>query len=79
MSVKNILSIDYNDENGNYNVKMPKGSNLAETMFSIAAMIRCLVRDNVIENKDVAVEMLNKYLSDPQYEEVSEDKNNDRI
>jgi hypothetical protein len=73
--VKNILSISTDDETGNYQVSIAEGSNVAETMFAVSAMIRCLVRDNVIENSRVATDLLQKYLTDSQYEEVIENDN----
>lgn len=70
--VKNILSISTDDEIGNYQVSIAEGSNLAETMFAISAMIRCLVRDGVIDDAKVATDLLIKYLTDSQYDEVKE-------
>lgn len=70
MSVKNILSISTDTDTGAYNISICEGSNVAETMFAVAAMIRCFVRDGVIEDAKVATDMLDKYLTDSQYEEV---------
>lgn len=72
MAVKNILSISTDDENGSYQISIAEGSNVAETMFAISAMIRCFVRDKVIDNMSIATDMLNKYLNDSQYDEVTE-------
>lgn len=72
MSVKNILSINTDDENGNYQISIAEGSNVAETMFAVSAMIRCFVRDGVIDNHKVATDMLDKYLTDSQYDEIVE-------
>lgn len=74
---KNILSISVNLENGEYKINVAEGSNVAEVMFAVAAMIRCFVRDNVIDNSDIAVDLLKKYLTDVQYDEVIEASNND--
>lgn len=70
---KNILSISVNQENGEYKINIAEGSNVAETMFAISAMIRCFVRDGVIENSEIATTMLIKYLTDSQYDEVKDD------
>ena len=72
MAVKNILSISTDDENGSYQIRIPEGSNVAETMFAISAMIRCLVRDGVIDDAKIATDLLNKYLNDSQYDEIKE-------
>lgn len=69
---KNILSISTNEETGDYQISIAEGSNVAETMFAVSAMIRCFVRDGVIENSEVATRMLYKYLNDSQYDEVEE-------
>lgn len=75
MAVKNILSISTDEETGSYQIRIPEGSNVAETMFAISAMIRCLVRDKVIEDAKMATDMLQKYLTDSQYDEVKENDN----
>ena len=71
---KNIISISVNPENGEYKINIAEGSNAAETMFAISAMIRCFVRDGVIENAETATNLLIKYLTDSQYDEVKNDK-----
>lgn len=70
--VKTILAISTNDETGYYDISVSEGSNVAETMFAVSAMIRCFVRDGVIEDAKIATDMLQKYLTDSQYEEVKE-------
>lgn len=72
MAIKNILSISADDETGNYEIAVAEGSNVAETMFAVSAMIRCFVRDGIIESSEIATDMLNKYLTDSQYDEVVE-------
>lgn len=72
--VKTILSISVNDETGEYGISVAEGSNVAETMFAISAMIRCFVRDGIIEESKTATDMLQKYLTDSQYDEVEETK-----
>lgn len=70
--IKNILSISVDDETGNYGINIAQNSNVPETMFAVSAMIRCFVRDGIIENHKVVTDMLNKYLTDSQYDEVEE-------
>ena len=72
--VKNILSISTDDETGNYGISIAEGSNVAETMFAVSAMIRCFVRDHVIDDSKVATDLLIKYLNDSQYDEVKENE-----
>ena len=73
MSLRNILSVNVDDETGNYNISIPTGSNVAETAFAMAVVIKCFVKDKVIDNYNVVTEMLEKYLTDSQYEEVEDD------
>ena len=70
--VKTILSISTDDETGNYGISVAEGSNVAETMFAVSAMIRCFVRDGIIDDAKIATDMLQKYLTDSQYDEVNE-------
>jgi hypothetical protein len=70
--MKTILSISTDDETGNYGISVAEGSNVAETMFAVSAMIRCFVRDGVIDEAKIATNMLEKYLTDSQYDEVKE-------
>lgn len=70
--VKTILSISTDDETGNYSISVAEGSNVAETMFAVSAMIRCFVRDGIIDDAKIATDMLQKYLTDSQYDEVNE-------
>lgn len=71
MSKKTLLSVSFDDENGIYNVHVPAGSNVAETAFGMAVVIKCLVKDGVIDDHKIVTDMLNKYLTDSQYDEVS--------
>ena len=71
---KNIISISVNPENGEYKINIAEGSNVAETMFAISAMIKCFVRDGIIENAEIATKLLIKYLTDSQYDEVKNDE-----
>lgn len=65
-----LLSVTFND--GKYEVKIPKGSNIAETAFCIAVIIKCLTRDKLIANSKEIIDAINRYLDDPQFEEVKE-------
>lgn len=71
---KTLLSVAFDAAEAMYSVEVAQGSNVAETAFAMAIVIKCLIRDNVIENKDVVLDLINKYLSDPQYDEVKENE-----
>lgn len=69
-----LLGVAYDDESNTYSVDIAQGSNVAETAFSVVVVVKCLVRDKVIDKPEVFLEMLNKYLIDPQYEELKENE-----
>lgn len=67
---KIILAVAFDDEKDIYTVDIPKGSSVAETAFGMAIVIKCLIRDGVVEKPEDVTELITKYLADPQYEEV---------
>lgn len=69
-TTKLILEITFNEESGSYEMKVGKAMSVNEVMFGVAALIKCFVRDGVVEDKNIPVEMLNKYLNDSQFDEL---------
>lgn len=69
---KLLLGVAFDEEKNVYSVDVPAGSNVAETAFAMAVVIKCLVRDGIIENHKIVTDMINKYLTESQYEEISE-------
>ena len=67
---QDLLRVSFDNENGRYEVEVPQGSSLNETAFCIAVVIKCFVRDGLIEKEEM-LELINKYLEDPQYQEVT--------
>jgi hypothetical protein len=65
-----LLSVTFND--GKYEVKIPKGSNVAETAFCMAVIIKVLTRDNLVSGTKEVLDAIMRYLDDPQFEEVKE-------
>ena len=65
-----LLSVTFND--GKYEVKIPKGSNVAETAFCMAVIIKVLTRDNLVSGAKEVLDAITRYLDDPQFEEVKE-------
>lgn len=72
-----ILNISFDNDTGNYNVRIPQGSNLNEVFFGINVLIKCLVRDEIIESEDEVYNLLKKYSTDPQYQEIKKEVVND--
>lgn len=67
-----LLKVSFQQANNNYLVTLAQGSSIAETAFSIAIVIKCLLRDDIIKSSNDVLDLVNKYLTDPQYEEVKE-------
>ena len=65
-----LLSVTFND--GKYEVKIPKGSNVAETAFCMAVIIKVLTRDKLVSGTKEVLDAITRYLDDPQFEEVKE-------
>lgn len=67
-----LLSVSFND--GKYEVKIPKGSNVAETAFCIAVIIKVLTRDKIVSGQKEILDAVTRYLDDPQFEEVKDEQ-----
>lgn len=69
-NLKELLSVKFNEDNNTYSVFAASGSSLNEVMFCLSVVIKCLVKDGIIEDSSKAMAMLTRYLVDPQFEEV---------
>lgn len=67
---KLLLAIAFDETNGIYSVDIPCGSSVPETAFCMSVVIKCLIRDNIIEKPEEVLDLVKKYLEDSQYEEV---------
>ena len=71
-----LMAVAFDQTNNTYSVDLAKGSNVAETAFSMAVVIKCLIRDGIIKEAKDVTDLINKYLDDPQYNEVEKDEQN---
>ena len=71
-----LMAVAFDQTNNTYSVDLAKGSNVAETAFSMAVVIKCLIRDGIIKEAKDVTGLINKYLDDPQYNEVKKDEQN---
>lgn len=71
-----LMAVAFDQTNNTYSVDLAKGSNVAETAFSMAVVIKCLIRDGIIKEANDVTDLINKYLDDPQYNEVKKDEQN---
>lgn len=69
-----LMAVAFSESRNTYIVDLAKGSNVAETAFSMSVVIKCLLKDGIIKNASEVTDLITKYLSDPQYEEL-EDNN----
>ena len=67
---KIILAVAYDEQDDRYIVDIPAGSSVAESAFAMAIVIKCLIRDGVINEESDVTDLIHKYLTDSQYEEV---------
>ena len=65
-----LMAVAFDQTKNTYSVDLAKGSNVAETAFSMAVVIKCLIRDGIIKEAKDVTDLINKYLDDPQYNEV---------
>ena len=71
-----LMAVAFEQTKNTYSVDLAKGSNVAETAFSMAVVIKCLIRDGIIKEAKDVTDLINKYLEDPQYNEVKKDEQN---
>ena len=72
--MKELLKISFDDDTGQYGINVTQGSSLQETAFCVSALIRVLIRDKFIKEPSDFLGLVIKYLDDPQYEEVQNEK-----
>lgn len=69
---KLLLAVAFSEANNSYIVDIAQGSSVAETAFGVSVIARCLVRDGIIKETKEFVDLVNKYLGDPQFTEVKD-------
>lgn len=71
-----LMAVAFDHVKNTYFVDLGKGSNVAETAFAMSVVIKCLLKDGIIEKSTEVTDLITKYLSDPQYDEL---KNDDEV
>lgn len=69
---KILMAVAFNESNNTYSVDLGAGSSVPETAFSMSIVIKCLIKDGIIKDAREVTDLINKYLTDPQYNEVKE-------
>lgn len=70
-----LMAVAFSESKNSYIVDLAKGSNVAETAFAMSVVIKCLIKDGIIKSPADVTDLIDKYLNDPQYEEVKENGN----
>lgn len=69
---KTVLAVTFDVTANEYKIGTCQGSSVAEMAFAVMAVIRALERDGHIKDKAEFMKLIDKYYSDPQFEEVKE-------
>ncbi len=67
-----MLTVSLDIDKNIYQVDVPKGSTVNEIAFNMAVVIRCLLKDKVIKDVTEMTDLVIKYCTDGQYDEVKE-------
>jgi len=59
-----VLAVSFDCVTNQYIIGGCKGSSVNEMAFAVNALVKVLVRDGHIENSDVFLDLVNKYLSE---------------
>ena len=71
-----LMAVAFDRVKNTYYVDLGRGSNVAETAFAVSVVIKCLLKDGIIEHPSQFTTLVDKYLNDPQYDELKEDGDN---
>ena len=67
-----MLTVSLDIDKNIYQVDVPKGSTINEIAFNMAVVLRCLLKDKVIKDVTEMTDLVIKYCTDGQYDEVKE-------
>lgn len=70
--MKKIVDVAFNPEDGKYYVTAGEGSNVNECAFACAVLAKIFVKTDFIKDTKEFEDLIHKYLTDPQYDEVDE-------
>jgi hypothetical protein len=69
---KILMAVAFDETNNTYSVDLGAGSSVPETALAMSIVIKCLLKDGIIKDASEITDLVNKYLTDPQYQEVKE-------
>ena len=68
-----ILKVSLNTDTGTYNIQLPEGSSVNETVFAMTAVLKVFIREGHLSSCKDALSMVKKYMTDPQYVELKDE------
>ena len=71
--MKTIVQVSFDEATGRYHVHAGEGSSVDECVFACSVIARVFTKLKFIASTDEFETMLHKYLTDPQFEEKTED------
>lgn len=69
-----IFTASSNDETGDYKFKIEQGTSSHEVVFVMNAIIKTFVREGIFKTEKEIYDLLNKYSTEPQYAELTEEE-----
>ena len=75
-NLRTLIYVGFDDSNNTYNVVLGQGSSVPETAFGVAVIIKSLINNNIIDKPEQFIDLVNKYVRDPMYNEVSDGEPN---
>lgn len=75
--MKTILKVDFNDEDGRYYIAAGNGSSTSECAFACAVVARVFAKQGFVSDTKEFEDLIHKYLTDPQYDEVQDTEDTD--
>lgn len=75
--MKTILKVDFNDEDGRYYIAAGNGSSTSECAFACAVVARVFAKQGFVSDTKEFEDLIHKYLTDPQYDEVQDTDTDD--
>lgn len=68
--IKTVLTVQYDVTTNQYVVGSCQGSSVEEMAFATMVVARTLTRDGHIKSEQDFLDLVNKYINDPQFQEV---------
>lgn len=71
--MKTIIQVSFDEDSGRYHVHAGEGTSVDECAFACAVVARVFTKSKFISSTAEFETMIHKYLTDPQFEEVTDE------